>query len=104
VLLAGREWECTNDKPKGGEIQRQRVPCTLVALPVCLRTANEVVEQNNIVLDVIRRCTRREKLRSLFIYQFLVMFSVVIYLLCFFWVEYHTCKCSVQNFLGCCLV
>ena len=66
--------------------QRQRVPCTLVALPVCLRTANEVVEQDTIVLDVIRRwlrCTRREKLRALFLYQFLVMFSVVIYLLCF---------------------
>lgn len=86
VLLAGWEGECTNDKSKGGEIQRQSEPCTLVALPVCLRTANEVVEQGSIVLDVIRRwrrCTRREKLRSLFIYQFLVMFSVVIYLLCF---------------------
>lgn len=86
MLLAGWKGECTNDKPKGGEIQRQRVPCTLVALPVCLRTANEVVEQDNIVLDVIRlwrRCTRREKLRSLFIYQFFVMSSVVIYLLCF---------------------
>jgi len=86
VLLGGWEGECTNDEPKGGEIQRQRVPCTLVALPVCLRTANEVVEQDNIFLDVIRRWrrrTRREKLRSLFIYQFLVMFSVVIYLLCF---------------------
>jgi high-affinity nickel permease len=62
------------------------MPCTLVALPVCLRTANEVDEQENIVLDVVRRWrrrTRREKLRSLFIYQFLVVFSVVIYLLFF---------------------
>jgi hypothetical protein len=82
VLLAGWEGECKNDKPKGGEIQLKRVSCTLVALPVCLRTANEAVEQDNIVFDVIRRCTRREKLRSLFI-QFLVMFSVVIYVLCF---------------------
>jgi hypothetical protein len=86
VLLAGWEGECTDDKPKGGEVQRQRMPCTLVALPVCLRTANEVVEQDNIVLDITRRwprCTRREKLRSLFIDQFLVTFIVVIYLLCF---------------------
>jgi hypothetical protein len=86
VLLAGWEEECTNDMPKGGEVQRQSVLCTLVALPVCLRTANEVVEQESIVPDVIRRWrqrTRREKLRSLFIYQFLVTFSVVIYLLCF---------------------
>jgi hypothetical protein len=86
VLLAVWEGECTNDKPKGGEIQRKRVPCTLVALPVCLWTANEAAEQDNIVFDVIRRwlrCTRRENLGSLFIYQFLVVFSVVICLLCF---------------------
>jgi hypothetical protein len=65
--------------------ERQRWPCTAVALTVYLCAANEAVEQRSIVRDVgtrLRRCVERENFTELSVYCLLALFSAVVQLFC----------------------